>query len=203
MSSSGSDSNTASDTGSSSSGSSSSQTTSVPSTAGVGGLTFTEPPQTKTSYSYPDKVAEGNEITFGWSLTSIYNTPESLTFDAVNTDSGNTYTMGSVAGGDTTFKWDPYKHFTDGNDPPLVYSTYQVRVYDDNGPSAAAKPGGFMPNSNLRFALYKPEKYTPLDEWVCPNCSSAVRNIPIASLAWLVTITLMLLSGYSLARSHR
>lgn len=113
--------------------------------------------------AYPDKVAEGNEITFGWSLTSIYNTPESLTFDAVNTDSGNTYTMGSVAGGDTTFKWDPYKHFTDGNDPPLVYSTYQVRVYDDNGPSAAAKPGGFMPNSNLRFALYKPEKYTPLD----------------------------------------
>lgn len=72
--------------------------------------------------------------------------------------------MGSVAGGDTTFKWDPYKYFTDSNDPPLVYhSNYQLRVYDENGPSAAAKPGGFMPNSNLRFALYKPGKYTPLD----------------------------------------
>ena len=108
-------------------------------------------------------MAPDNEITFGWNYTSVYATPTSLTFDAIHTDSGNTYTMGSVGGGDTSFVWDPYKYYTEGSQPPLAFSTYQLRVYDENGPSAAASPGSFMPNSNLRFALYKPQSYTPLD----------------------------------------
>ncbi|TIA72721.1 hypothetical protein E3P77_00219 [Wallemia ichthyophaga] len=178
---------------------SSSTSPSIPgrASAPVGGLTFTEPPQTKTSYY---KVAPDNAITFGWNLTSLYSTPDSLTFDAVHTDSDNTYTMGSVGGGESTFEWDPYKYHTENNSPPLVYETYQLRVYDKNGPSAAPAPGTFMPNTNIRFALYKPQSYTPLDEWVCPNCSSAVRSLPLASVAWVVTLSLVLFSGYSVLR---
>lgn len=151
-------------------------------------------------------------------MTSLYSTPDSLTFDAVHTDSDNTYTMGSVGGGESTFEWDPYKYHTENNSPPLVYETYQLRVYDKNGPSAAPAPGTFMPNTNIRFALYKPQSYTPLDgelsvlllssrsplsssiEWVCPNCSSAVRSLPLASVAWVVTLSLVLFSGYSVLR---
>jgi hypothetical protein len=140
-----------------------SSTLSIPATAAAGGITITQPPQTATSFF---KIAPGQLITFGWNFTSVLATPTHLTVSAV-CDNGNTYpvgpTDGVIAGTATNVVWDPYAYDQANPSQPLAQAGYTLRVWDDRGPGAPRRGGYMQENNALRFALYTPQDYTPLN----------------------------------------
>ncbi|KZS97132.1 hypothetical protein SISNIDRAFT_437124 [Sistotremastrum niveocremeum HHB9708] len=187
------------------SSSSSSSTLSIPQTAPAGGLTFTQPPQTASPSFY--KIAPGQLVTFGWNFTALLSTPTHLTVSAFCPLNGNTYpvgpTDGVIPGNALSVVWDLYSYQQANSQTPLAQASYTLSIWDDRGPTAGISPGLFVPNENLRFALYTPQAYTPLASgWNCPDCSSASPNkvagtVPIA----LITTSLILiLSGWRLLR---
>lgn len=133
---------------------------SIPQTAAAGGVSFTQPPQTASASFY--KIAPSAPITFGYTMTSLYVTPTALTFRAFCSLNGNTYDITTVAPTATSVTWDPYAYEQSPGAIPLAIATYQLQVMDERGPLAAASPGLFSPNQQVRFALYKPQPYTPL-----------------------------------------
>lgn len=132
-------------------------------TAAAGGLSFTQPPQNSDVSFY--KIASGEPITFGWNFTDLVVTPTSLTISAM-CDNGNTYPVGPTDGiipGDATqVVWDVFSYQQAHPSLPLAVASYTLSVWDDRGPGAARSAGFLSPNSNLRFALYTPQPYTPL-----------------------------------------
>ncbi|GAA5908063.1 hypothetical protein JCM6882_000216 [Rhodosporidiobolus microsporus] len=177
-----------------------SSTVSIPNTAAAGGLTYLTPAATAAASYY--KIAPSNAITFGWNYTSLYVTPTSLTFEARCSANGNTYTIGSVAGSETSIVWDAYAAQQSPNYPPLAQASYTLRVYDERGADATAEAGRFNgANAIINFAMYSPAAYTPLAEgWTCAGCSSAADTLS----SWLhhpllvalpVTAALVLIGG--------
>lgn len=137
---------------------------SIPNTVPAGGLTFTKPPATTVAYY---KIAPSISLTFGWNLTGLYVTPTHLTVSAYCASNGNTYSVGPTNGiipGDATeIVWEPYTYQTGaGVQTPLVQGTYTLRVQDERGTAAIGSPGLFSYNSEMTFALYTPQAYTPL-----------------------------------------
>ncbi|KAI0674092.1 hypothetical protein C8Q78DRAFT_1163060 [Trametes maxima] len=183
----------------------SSQTSSslnIPQSAAAGGLTITQPPQTATSYY---KIAPSNTITFAWNFTDVLSTPTHLTVSAV-CDNGNTYpvgpTDGVIAGDATSVTWDLWSYQQAHSNLPLAEASYVLHIWDDRGPGAARQPGLLSENSALKFALYNPQSYTPLENWTCPTCNGAISDYLShpAFVSLSVTIVVMFLSGFSLIR---
>ncbi|OSD07764.1 hypothetical protein PYCCODRAFT_1441656 [Trametes coccinea BRFM310] len=174
----------------------------IPETAPAGGLTITQPPQTATSYY---KIAPSNTITFAWNFTDVLSTPTHLTVSAV-CGNGNTYpvgpTDGVIAGDATSVTWDLWAYQTAHSNLPLAEETYVLHIWDDRGPGAAREPGLLSENSALKFALYSPQAYTPLESWTCTTCNGAVSDYVAhpAFISLTITFVIMLLSGYSLIR---
>jgi len=173
----------------------------IPQTAPAGGLLITQPPQTATSFF---KIAPSQPITFGWNITSLIVTPTHLTVSAV-CENGNTYpvgpTDGIIPGTATQVVWDLYSYQQANPSKPLAQAGYTLSVWGDQGPTAVRRPGYLQPNSGLRFALYTPEAYTPLASWTCAACTSAASLAAHpASISLLVTLFLMVFSGFYLIR---
>ncbi|KAJ3520424.1 hypothetical protein NM688_g9162 [Phlebia brevispora] len=176
----------------------------IPQSAPAGSLSITQPPQTATSYF---KIAPGNVITFGWNFTDVLSTNSHLTLSAI-CDNGNTYpvgpTDGIIPGTATSVTWDLYSYQQANPNAPLAQQTYTLHIWGDRGPGAAMQPGLLSENDQLTFALYSPAAYTPLASWTCSGCNvsgswaSYVAHPAFVSL--VVTIVVMILSGYSVLR---
>ncbi|EIW87247.1 hypothetical protein CONPUDRAFT_116431 [Coniophora puteana RWD-64-598 SS2] len=187
--------------GSTSASGNSTSSVSIPSTAAVGSITITQPPAQSTSYY---KLAANNTITFGWNFTNLYVTPSSLTISAVCGD-GNTYPVGPsdgiIPGTATSVEWVPYDYQLANPAVPFAVSTYTLEIWGDGGPSAVASAGYLAPNSDLQFAIYTPQPYTPLnDGWQCTGCSGSLESY-VADPAMIgVTVTLLItvLSGFGM-----
>ncbi|PIL27300.1 hypothetical protein GSI_10447 [Ganoderma sinense ZZ0214-1] len=186
----------------STSGSGSSSSSAIPQTAPAGGLTITKPPQTATSFF---KIAPSNTITFAWNFTDVLSTPTHLTVSAIG-ENGNTYpvgpTDGIIDGTATSVTWDLWSYQQAHSTLPLAPGSYVLHIWDDRGPGAAREPGLLQENSALKFALYTPQSYTPLESWVCSTCSGAWTDFAThpAFVSLTVTFVVMFLSGYSLIR---
>lgn len=160
------------------SGSASGSFISIPQTAGEGGLSFTQPASSSNAFF---KIASDAPITFGWNYTSLYVTPTSLTISAI-CDNGNTYPVGPTDGvidaAETSVVWDVYSYQQANPTLPLAVASYTLTVWDDRGPSATRMPGYFSPNSNLRFALYTPQAYTPIASGeLCPRLCLFMKGV--------------------------
>ncbi|KAH7924501.1 hypothetical protein BV22DRAFT_1129800 [Leucogyrophana mollusca] len=184
----------------------SASTTSIPAIAGPGMITITQPPMQSTSYY---KIAQGEYITFAWNFTGLYVTPTSLTVSAV-CQNGNTYavgpTNGIIPGDSSSVVWYPYGYQQANPSAPLDPASYTLHIWGDDGPSAAAEPGYLEPNSNLIFALYTPQAYTPLASgWQCAGCSGALSQFTAhpALTGVLATLVIMFLSGFTTLRRAR
>ncbi|KAL5476762.1 hypothetical protein ACEPAI_2948 [Sanghuangporus weigelae] len=185
------------------SGSGSGSFISIPQTAAAGGLSFTQPATTSNAFF---KIASGSPVTIGWNFTALYVTPERLTVSAI-CDNGNTYpvgpTDGVIDGTATEVVWDVYSYQQANPSMPLAVASYTLTIWDERGPTATRAAGLFAPNSNLKFALYTPQPYTPLaDGWTCPGCSAAEATLAShpALVAFFATFVIMLLSGWGLLR---
>lgn len=141
---------------------SSSTTLSIPQSAPAGELTIIQPPQTATSYF---KIAPSNTIMFQWNFSYVLSTPTHLTVSAV-CENGNTYpvgpTDGVIPGDATSVTWDLWSYQQAHPATPLAPRSYTLNIWDDRGPGAPREPGLLQENSQLRFALYSPQAYTPL-----------------------------------------
>ncbi|KAG0703656.1 hypothetical protein DFH29DRAFT_915558 [Suillus ampliporus] len=130
--------------------------------APAGAVTITMPPIQSTSYY---KIAPSEYITFGWNFTSIVVTPTAITVAAVGAN-GNTYpvgpTDGVLPGTAQSVVWYPYGYQIANPSLPLVQASYTLHIWASGGPSAAPTPGYLAPNSELVFAMYTPQAYTPL-----------------------------------------
>ena len=50
-----------------------------------------------------------------------------------------------------------------------------LHIWDDRGPGAAREPGLLSENSALRFAMYSPQPYTPLESaYMFTSCSHRI-----------------------------
>ncbi|KAG6333143.1 hypothetical protein ID866_5939 [Astraeus odoratus] len=193
-------------TGSASGASSGTSTTSkytLPANAAPGQIVFTQPPLQSTSYY---KIASGEYITFGWNFTELYVTPTSLTVSAV-CENGNTYpvgpTDGVIPGNAQSVVWYPYGYQTANPNLPLAQASYTLHIWGDSGPSAAPTAGYLEANSELQFALYTPQPYTPLASgWQCAGCSGALAQLAAhpASVALVTTLLIVFLSGFATLR---
>ncbi|KAJ7167347.1 hypothetical protein C8R43DRAFT_1060970 [Mycena crocata] len=174
---------------------------SIAATNPAGGATITKPPQRSTSFF---KIAQNQMVTFGWNLTSVLATPTSITISAVCAN-GNTYAVGpdadgKVAGTATEVVWDVYSYQQAHPNTPLAQASYTLHMWDDRGPTAADRAGFMSPNTALAFALYTPQPYTPLaNGWTCTGCSGALATRP-AFAALLITLLLVLVSGWRVLR---
>jgi hypothetical protein len=144
--------------GASSAAPASSSTLSIPQTAAAGGISFTEPKATATSFY---KISPSETITFGWNITSLSVTPTHFTVSAYCASNGNTYSVGPtngiIDGTATQILWNPATEAT-----PIPQGTFTLFVQDERGLDVAPSPGYFSPNKQLIFALYSPQPYTPL-----------------------------------------
>ncbi|KAH7907565.1 hypothetical protein BJ138DRAFT_1014304 [Hygrophoropsis aurantiaca] len=184
----------------------SASTSSIPLAAAPGMITITQPPMQSTSYY---KIAQGEYITIAWNFTGLYVTPASLTLSAV-CENGNTYpvgpTNGIIPGDSTSVVWYPYGYQQANPSVPLVPESYTLHIWGDGGPSAVAQAGYLEPNSNLIFAMYTPEAYTPLASgWQCAGCSGAMSQFTAhpAFTGILATLLIMLFSGFTTLRRAR
>ena len=141
----------------------SSSSSGIPQSAPAGGLTITKPPQTATSFF---KIAPSNTVTFAWNFTDVLSPPPHLTVSAIG-DNGNTYpvgpTDGIIPGTATAVTWDLWSYQQAHSNLPLGPGSYVLHIWDDRGPGAAMEPGLLQENSALKFALYTPQPYTPLE----------------------------------------
>jgi hypothetical protein len=134
----------------------------IPPNAPVGLLTITQPPQTATSFY---KIAQHQQVTFGWNFSFVLSTPAFITVSAVG-DNGNTYAVGPtdgiIPGTATEVVWDLFSYQQNNPNTPLVEATYTLNIHDERGLGAGKAPGHLEANTGLKFALYTPEPYTNL-----------------------------------------
>ena len=138
------------------------QVSTVPANGDPGEIVFTQPPLQSSSFY---KIAAGEYVTFGWNFSYLANAPSAITVSAA-CENGNTYPVGPsdgvIAGDAQSVVWYPYGYQTANPGLPLAQATYTLLVFGPGGPSAAPTPGYLAPNSELQFALYTPQPYTPL-----------------------------------------
>ncbi|KAJ7186683.1 hypothetical protein C8R46DRAFT_935723 [Mycena filopes] len=176
---------------------------SIAQTLPAGGVTITQPAQTATSFF---KIAENQLITIAWNFTSVLAQPTSLTLSAVGAN-GNTYAVGPDAAGHlpgtaTSVVWDVYSYQQAHPNTPLAPGSYTLHMWDDRGPTATERAGYMSPNTALAFALYTPQGYTPLASgWTCTGCNDALTARP-ALAGILLTLFLMLFSGWRVLRTR-
>ncbi|KAJ7053309.1 hypothetical protein C8F01DRAFT_1167029 [Mycena amicta] len=176
---------------------------SIAQTLPPGGATITQPPQTATSFF---KIAPNQMITFGWNLTSVLQTPTSITISAVCAN-GNTYAVGPdeqgrVPGTATQVVWDVYSYQQAHPGTQLAQAEYTLHMFDERGPTATQRAGFMSPNTALTFALYTPQGYTPIASgWTCTGCNGAVATRP-ALFGILITLLVMLVSGMRVFRTR-
>jgi hypothetical protein len=93
-------------------------------------------------------------------------TPQYLILSAFCGDNGNNYPVGPtnriIPGTQSSVVWVPWAYQQANPATPLAVGTYTLSDWDQDGPTVLAKPGLFSPNSQLRFALYTTQEYTPL-----------------------------------------
>lgn len=139
--------------------------TDVPNNAPAGLLSFTQPPQTAAASYY--KIAPNELITFGWNFTYVSMTPTALTVSAFCASNGNTYpvgpTDGVIPGGATQVIWDPYQYESGDGAVRLAQAEYTLSIHDERGPDVGIRAGFLTPNSGMKFSLYRPREYLPLE----------------------------------------
>lgn len=176
----------------------------IPPSAPAAEIVMTKPPAAQTSYY---KIAEGEQITFGWNFTYLLATPTHLTVSAACAN-GNTYPVGPsdgvIDGTATEVVWDVYSYQQNNPNTPLPQAVCNLRICDERGFGAARRPGFLTPNTGVQFALYTPQAYTPIaDGWKCTVCGSATSmSAHPAAISLLVTFLVCFLSGFHLLRTN-
>ncbi|KAM0714424.1 hypothetical protein Q7P37_010211 [Cladosporium fusiforme] len=117
-----------------------------------------------------------DEITFVWNYTSLSKAPAAVDVLATCTQNQAMYTISANMSFESTQSviWDTGKYQATGTNP-LLTETYTLIVHDAaKDVSATAKAGYLGTWNQFTFGMYEPQKYTPMADYVCATCNSAM-----------------------------
>lgn len=164
----------------------------------VGGASMITPnPLSSASYY---KI--GNYVTFAWNYTSLYSTPSAIDILASCATNSATYTIAmnqSVSASTGAVTWDTGNYQATATQM-LLTGTYTLIIYDANSQiSATASAGSFGTYDTFTFAMYTPQPYTPLADWVCVTCNgamSATERQTLWFMAGMATISVITFTSF-------
>ena len=131
-----------------------------------------------------------DQITFVWNYTSLSRDPKYVEVLATCTANNALYT---IAANETfeqtqTIVWDTGKYQATGT-VPLLTETYTLIVHDaQKDVSATAQAGYFGTWKSFQFGMYEPRPYTPMADYVCATCSSAMSLMEKQTLGFLFSM---------------
>lgn len=159
---------TAKQTGSKTSGS---ETKTFDARLPAGGVSMITPNALTTSYF---KI--NNYITFAWNYTSLSVTPSYIDVLASCSLNQETYTIALNQSVEPTQKivWDTGAYQASAT-VPLLTETYTLIIHDAaKDVSATAQAGYLGTYDQFTFGMYSPMAYTPIADYVCATCNSAL-----------------------------
>ncbi|KAJ5480854.1 hypothetical protein N7539_006748 [Penicillium diatomitis] len=142
--------------------------------AAAGGISMITPNALSTTYF---KV--GYNATFVWNYTSLSVTPTAIDVVASCSLNRETYTLTSnmTVEPTGTFIWNT-SDFEASQTISLLTSTYTLYVVDANKSlTDTPEPGYLSSFIGYPFGMYRPEPYTPLNEFKCATCSGALSDV--------------------------
>jgi len=143
-----------------------------------------------------------DQITFAWNYTSLERNPSAVDVMATCTANNALYT---IAVNETweqvqTIVWDTGKYQATGT-IPLLTETYTLIIHDAaKDESATASPGYMGTWKQFTFGMYSPQPYTPMADYVCATCSSAMSLMEKQTYAFLfsmVGVTVLTLGWFT------
>ncbi|KAI9683093.1 MAG: hypothetical protein M1829_005884 [Trizodia sp. TS-e1964] len=120
-----------------------------------------------------------DNVSFVWNYTSLLAAPSAVDIVAKCQENNQVYTIATNQSvGDTgSVIWDTGAYQASAT-VPLLTGTYTLVIYDSaKGISATASPGYLGTFNQFTFGMYTPQPYTPLTDYKCATCSSALSDI--------------------------
>lgn len=118
----------------------------------------------------------GDDVTFGWNLTSVSVTPSAVDILASCSTNQATYTIAvnqTINGSTGGVVWDTGKYQSTATQL-LLTGTYTLIIYDaDSSISATPASGYLAPFKQFTFGMYTPQAYVADPAYVCVTCSGA------------------------------
>ncbi|KAK9454113.1 hypothetical protein V1511DRAFT_408796 [Dipodascopsis uninucleata] len=116
----------------------------------------------------------GDYATFSWNYTSLYVSPSAINVEAYCSANDYYYPIAlNLSIENTEYVWNTSGYEATAS-VPLLTAEYTIYIYDsDSNPSAQASVGYLGVYDSLRFGVYSPQVYTPLDQYHCATCSGA------------------------------
>lgn len=149
----------------------------------AGGVSMITPNALSTQYY---KIED--YITFVWNYTSLSATPSRIDVLASCATNNQMYTISSNVSVEETQSiiWDTGA-FQSSATVPLLTETYTLIIHDAAKDISAAPQAGYLGVVNqFTFGMYTPQPYTPLNEYKCVTCNSAMTLAEKQTLLALV-----------------
>ncbi|GIJ88332.1 hypothetical protein Asppvi_007252 [Aspergillus pseudoviridinutans] len=172
----------------------STKSTSIDARLPAGGTSMLIPTAGATTYY---KI--GDHVTFAWNYTSLSVTPSAVNVLATCTSNSATYTLTSNMSVEATGKvvWDTGKYQANATVPLLTatYTLYVVDVDKEIGDTASA---GYLGSQiGYSFGMYSPQPYTPLNEYNCATCNSALSDIERQALKFAFGMVIITIASFT------
>jgi hypothetical protein len=131
-----------------------------------------------------------DQVTFVWNYTSLSRDPQYVDVLATCTANNAMYTIAANETFDQlqTIIWDTGAYQATGT-IPLLTETYTLIVHDAAKDVSATAQAGYLGTwKNFQFAMYSPRAYTPMADYVCATCSSAMSLMEKQTLGFLFSM---------------
>lgn len=149
----------------------------------AGGVSMITPNALSTTYY---KIED--YVTFVWNYTSLSATPSRIDVLASCATNNQMYTISANVSVESTQSiiWDTGA-FQSSATVPLLTETYTLIIHDAAKDISAAPQAGYLGVVNqFTFGMYTPQPYTPLNEFKCVTCNSAMTLVEKQTLLALV-----------------
>lgn len=141
----------------------------------------------------------GDYITWGWNYTNLQATPTAIDVLVSCSSMAQTWTLtqNMSFAQPASFTWDSSVQKTDAS-APLRNDEYTLIIYDaESSVSATAAPGYLGVSNSFKFGMYLGQAYTPLNEWNCDVCSSAVPALDSKAIGMAVGMSMVTVASFT------
>lgn len=158
-----------------------------------GGVSMMNPNPDSTTY-----FMIGNWVTFAWNYTSLQVTPTAVNVVATCTLNRATYTIAENMSVEATGSvlWDTGEYQATAT-VPLLTASYTLVIWDANRSIDAFPSPGLLYSQHYPFAMYTPQSYTPLSDFVCPTCSGALSDMERNGLRFMTGMILITILSFT------
>lgn len=161
----------------------------------AGGIEMLTPAPTASSSYY--KIMD--YVTFAWNYTSLSITPSAIDILASCSLNSATYTLAmnaSITGPTQAFTWDT-NEFQQTAATTLLTGDYTLIIHDAAKDISATPQAGYLSvYSQFQFGMYTPQPYTPMADFVCATCNSAVSTVERQTMGFIVGMVVVTVTSF-------